>query len=150
MICILNRRQDSLNITFTFTEKQKFIWLSLLQMFALFWWSRTKLAKSPKVCLYFSSVLSRSRVRLFATPWTAARQASPSISNFWSLLKLMSTESVMPSNHLILLSSPSPPDFSLSQHQDLFQWVSSSHQVARVLELQLQYQSFQWIFKTDL
>ena len=39
---------------------------------------------------------------------------------------------------------PSPPAFSLSQHQGLFQWVSSSHQVAKVLELQLQHQSFQW------
>ena len=43
-----------------------------------------------------------SHVRLFATPWTAARQASRSIANSWSLLKLMSIESVMPSNHLIL------------------------------------------------
>ena len=43
-----------------------------------------------------------SRVQLFATPWTAARQASLSITNYWSLLKLMSTMSVMPSNHLIL------------------------------------------------
>ena len=48
----------------------------------------------------FSSSLSR--VRLFATPWTAARQASLSISDSWSLLKLMSIESVMPSNQLIL------------------------------------------------
>ena len=47
------------------------------------------------------------------------------------------------------LSSASPPTFSLSQHQGLFQWVISSHQVAQVLELQLQYQSFQWIFRTD-
>ena len=45
------------------------------------------------------------------------------------------------------LSSPSPPAFNLSQHQDLFQWVSSSHQVAKGLELQLQNQSFQWIFR---
>ena len=43
-----------------------------------------------------------SHVCLFATPWTAARQASLSITNSWSLLKLMSIESVMPSNHLIL------------------------------------------------
>ena len=50
----------------------------------------------------FSSVQSLSRVRLFVTPWTAARQASLSITNSWSLLKLMSVESVMPSNHLIL------------------------------------------------
>ena len=50
----------------------------------------------------FSSVQSLSRVRLFATPWTTAHQASLSITNSWSLLKLMSVESVMPSNHLIL------------------------------------------------
>ena len=52
----------------------------------------------------FSSVQSLSRVRLFATPWTAARQASLFIMNSWSLLtlKLMSIESVIPSNHLIL------------------------------------------------
>ena len=46
------------------------------------------------------------------------------------------------------LWSPSPA-FSFSQHQGLFQWVSSSHQVSKVLEFQLQYQSFQWIFRTD-
>ena len=50
----------------------------------------------------FSSVQLLSRVRLFVTPWTAAHQASLSIANSWSLLKLMSMESVMPSNHLIL------------------------------------------------
>ena len=50
----------------------------------------------------FSSVQSLSRVRLFATPWTIAHQASVSITNSQSLLKLMSIESVMPSNHLIL------------------------------------------------
>ena len=48
------------------------------------------------------------------------------------------------------LSSPSPPAFNLSQHQGLFKWVSSLHQVAKLLEFQLQHQSFQWIFKTDL
>ena len=47
------------------------------------------------------------------------------------------------------LSSPYPPAFNLSQHQHLFQWVGSLHQVAKVLELQLQHQSFQWIFKVD-
>ena len=49
---------------------------------------------------------------------------------------------------VIPFSSPSPPAFNLSQHQDLFQWVSSSHQVAKVLEFQLQHQSFQWVFTT--
>ena len=45
--------------------------------------------------------------------------------------------------------SPSSPAFNLSQHQGLFQWVSSSHQMAKVLEFQLQHQSFQWIFRID-
>ena len=48
------------------------------------------------------------------------------------------------------LSSPSPPAFNLSQHQGLFRWVSPSHQVAKILEFQLQHQSFQRIFGTDL
>ena len=47
------------------------------------------------------------------------------------------------------LSSPSPPALNLSQHQGLFQWVSSSHQVTKILELQLHHQSFQWIFRVD-
>ena len=53
--------------------------------------------------LTWSSVLSLSQVWLFATPWTAARQASLSISNSQNLLKLMSIESVMPSNHRLIL-----------------------------------------------
>ena len=52
--------------------------------------------------MQFSSVQSLSRVRLFAIPWTATRQASLSFTNSWSLLKFMSIKSVMPSNHLIL------------------------------------------------
>ena len=64
-----------------------------------FWWQKThSFLKYPQ----FSSVQSLSRVWLFATPWTAARQASLSITNSWNLLKLTSIELVMPSNHLIL------------------------------------------------
>ena len=76
------------------------------------------------------------------TPWTAAHQASLSITNSRSLLKLVHRvgDAIQPSHPL---SSPSPPTFNLSQHQDLFQWVSSSHQLAKVLELQ--HQSFQWV-----
>ena len=92
----------------------------------------------------YASVVSDS-----VPPLTAAYQASLSITNSWSLLKLMSTESVMPSNHLILcrplLLLP-----SIFPSISLFQWVSSLHQVAKILEFQLQHQSFQWIFKTDL
>ena len=56
----------------------------------------------PETIKLFSSVQLLSRVRLFVTPWTVACQASLSITNSWSLLKLMSIESLMPSNHLIL------------------------------------------------
>ena len=56
------------------------------------------------------------------------------------------SDAIQPSHPL---SSPSPPAFNLSQHQGLFQWVSCSHQVAKVLEFQLQHQSSQWISRTD-
>ena len=56
------------------------------------------------------------------------------------------SDAIQPSHHL---SSPSLPGFNLSQHQCLFQWVSSLHQLAKVLEFQLQHQSFQSIFRTD-
>ena len=123
-------------------------------------WSRTKSPNHdsevimwPSLNLFLglfltSSVQSLNRVRFFATPWTAALQVSLSITNSWSLLKLMSIELVMPSNYLIL-SPRSPPTLNLPQHKGLFQRVSSSHQVAKVLEFQLQHQSFQWIFRVD-
>ena len=55
-------------------------------------------------------------------------------------------DAIQPSHPLL---SPSPPALNLSQDQGLFKWVSSSHQVVKVLELQLQHESFQWIFRTD-
>ena len=79
----------------------------------------------------FSSVQSLSPVQLFATPWIAARQASMSITNSWSSLKLMFIESVMPSSHLSLCRPPSPPALNLSQHQGLFHWVNSLHEVGK-------------------
>ena len=84
-------------------------------------------------------VQSLSHVPLFVTLLTAAHQASLS---HHQLLAATQThvhwvgDIIQPSHPL---SSPSPPALSLSQHQGLFQWVSSSHQVARVLELQLQH-----------
>ena len=56
------------------------------------------------------------------------------------------SDAIQPFNPLV---SPSVPAFNLSQHHGLFQWFSSSHQVTKVLEFQLQHQSFQWIFRTD-
>ena len=75
------------------------------------------------VCVYISSVQPLSCVQLFAIPWTVACQTSLSITNSWNLLKLMSIESVMPSNHLIFCyplllctqSFPASGSFSVSQ-----------------------------------
>ena len=92
-------------------------------------------------------VQSLSHVRLFVTSWTTA---GLSITNSQSSLKRMPIKSVMPSNHLILccpllLLPPNP-----SQHQGLFQWVNSLHEVAKVLEFQLQHQSLQRTPRTYL
>ena len=97
----------------------------------------------------FSSVQSLSRVRLFATPWTAAHQASLSITNSRSPPKPMSIESMMPSNH----SSSVIPFSSCSQSflaSGSFPVSQLFAQVAQVLEFQLQHQSFQWTPRTDL
>ena len=95
----------------------------------------------------FSSVQLLSRIRLFATPWITARQASLSITNSRSTHVHRVGDAIQPSHPL---SSPSPPAPNPSQHQGLFQWVNSSHEVAKVLEFQLQHQSFQWTPRTDL
>ena len=95
----------------------------------------------------FSSVQSLSRVWLFVTPWIAACQASV----HHQLPELAQThvhwvgDAIQPSH---TLSSPSP-SFKFSRHPGLFQWVSSWHQVAKVLEFQIQHQSFQWILRTN-
>ena len=79
------------------------------------------IASQMPLRLIRSSFLQLSCVRHFATPWIAAHQASLSITNSRSLLKLMYTESVMPSDHLILCHPLLPfPAFNLSQHQGLF------------------------------
>ena len=85
-----------------------------------------------------------SPVRLFATAWIAASQAPLSFTISQSLCKLMSTvdDAIQPSHPLLLLSSAFPS-------RSLFQCVCSLHQVAKVLVLRLQQQSFQWVFRVD-
>ena len=85
------------------------------------------------------------------TPWTAACQASLSITNSQSVLKLMSIKSVMASNHLLLcrpllLLPPIPPSIRVFSNESA---TSALHQVAKVLELQPQHQSLQWILRID-
>ena len=89
-----------------------------------------------------------SHGQLFVTPWTAVCQASLSLT----IPELAQTHVPWVSDAIqssCPLLSPFPLGFYVSQHQGLFQWVSSSHQVAKVLEFQLQHQSFQWIFRDD-
>ena len=90
-----------------------------------------------------------SHIWLFETSWTVAHQASLPSTISWSFLKLMSIEFgdvIQPSHPLTL---PFPPAFNLSQHQGLFHWFGSFHQVVKILELQHQnkwivnYQYFQ-------
>ena len=98
---------------------------------------------------------SLSHVQAVCDPMGCNMPGFPVIYTSWSLLKLMSIESVLPSNHLISSESLMTSNHVISfysclqsfQHQGLFQWVDSSHQVAKVLELQ--HQSFQWIFRVD-
>ena len=98
---------------------------------------RNFVLSAPFFCnLQFSSVQWLSRVRLFATPWITVHQASLSITNSRSSLKHVRrvSDAIQPSHPLL---SPSPPAPNLSQHQSLFQWVNSSHEVAKVSEFQL-------------
>ena len=97
--------------------------------------------------LQFSSVHLLSRVQFFATPWIEARQAFLSIANSRQTHVHRVGDAIQPSHPLL---SPSPLAPNPSQHQSLFQWVNSSHEVAKVLEFQLQHQSFQWTPRTDL
>ena len=87
--------------------------------------------QSSSLLSAFSSLQSLSRVWLFATPWIAARQASLSITNSKSSLKLTSIESVMPSSHLILcrpllLLPPIPPRIRVFSMSQLFAWGDQS------------------------
>ena len=106
---------------------------------------------SLKTCIHiceFSSVQSFSHVRL-CNPMDCS---TPGLYVHYQLTVLTQThvhrldDAIQPS---LPLSTSSPPAFNLSQHQSLFLWVSSSHQVAKLLEFQPQHQSFQWIFRTD-
>ena len=97
-------------------------------------------------CFQFSSVTQSC-----STPWDPMDCSTPGLPVHHQLPELTQihihrvSDAIQPSHPR---SSPSPPTFNLSQHQGLFQWFSSSHQVAKVLECQLQHHSFQWIFRT--
>ena len=99
--------------------------------------------------IQFSSVQSLSRVQLC----DPMNHSTPGLPVHHQLQESTQThvhwvgDAIQPSYPLL---SPSPPALNNSQHQGLFQWVRSSHQVAKVLEFQLQHQSFQWTPRSDL
>ena len=104
-----------------------------------------------RVCTPVCGFVQRlNPVRLFVTPWTAG--SSPGFPVLHYLLEFAQTHvpwvdnTIQPSHPLPPLS---PLALNLSQHQGLFQWMGSLHQVVKVLELQLQHQFFQWIFSVD-
>ena len=98
------------------------------------------------------SVQFSSATQSCPTLWDPMDCITPGLPVHHQLLELAQThvhwvgDAIQPSHPL---SSPSPPTFNLCQDQGLFKWVISLHQVAKVLESQLQHQSFQWIFRTD-
>ena len=98
----------------------------------------------PQFSLFSHSVKSNSLQPMYcSTPGFPVHHQLPELAQthvHWV------GDAIQPSHPL---SSPSPPTFNHSQNQDLFKWVSSSQQMAKVLEFQLQHQSFQWIFRAD-
>ena len=107
----------------------------------LTWWEGSYLK------VQFSSVaqscLNSSRPHDYSTPGFPAHHQLPKLTQthvHWV------GDAIQPS---LFLLSPSPPTFNLSQHLGLFKWIRSLHQVAKILEFQLQHQSFQWIFRTN-
>ena len=98
----------------------------------------------------FSSVQSLSCVWLFCDPMNRSTPDLPvhhQLPEFTQTHVHQVSDAIQPPHPL---SSPSPPAPNPSQHQGLFQWVNSSHQVAKVLEFQLEHQSFQWTPRTNL
>ena len=100
----------------------------------------------------YTSLMFSSVAQLCPTLWDPMDGSMPGLPVHHQLLEFTQThvhwvgDPFQPSHPLL---SPSPPTFNLSQHQGILKWVNSSHQVAKVLEFQLQHQSFQWIFKID-
>ena len=144
-----------------------FIWLCWVLVSGIFWcgmwdlvpwqgiepgslhWEHRVLATGPRGSpgSFFSSVQFSSVTQSCPTHCDPVDCSTPGLPIHHQLLEFTQThvhwvgDTIQPSHPL---SSPSPPAFNLSQHQGPFKWVSSLHQVAKVLEFQLQHQSFQW------
>ena len=149
-MCSLSQRNIYEMFTIAKVERTKseetYFFLSFKDKIAKF---ARKLTRAESLLLF-----SLCGVWLSAATGNAAPQASLPFTSSQSLLKLMSTVWMVPSNcewcHPIRSFVGAPFSvLNLAQHQSLFQWVGSSHPVIQVLKLQLQHQSFQWIFRVD-
>ena len=141
----LQERVDSLNVHLTKFSKcvvyecvcvcmcDSMLWFQWYNMEKVGWWN-----------FVFQSV---RHVQIFVTPWTEARLPYPPLSPTFAQIHVHWVSYAIQPSHS--LSFPSPFALNLPQHQGLFQWVSSLHEAAKILELQLQHQSFQWIFRVD-
>ena len=121
----------------------RYLFEILISFFFFGYIPRSRIAKSH------GSLQLLGCVWLFVTPMDCS---TPGYPIHHQLLELTQTHvhwvsGAIQRSHV--LSSPSPPTFNPLQHQGLFKWVNSSHEVAKVLEFQLQHQSFQWIFRID-
>ena len=112
-----------------------FIWLTSLSM---------TVSSSVHVVVV---VQSPSHVWLFVTPWTAAHQASPAPQHLPKFAQFMSITSVKTSSHLILWHPLLLLPSVFPSIRGLFQWVGCSHQMTKLLELQIQHQSFQQVLR---
>ena len=120
-----------------YKDSLTFHWLSPCQEKATFFFLFSQLSSVAQSCLTLCDSMD------FSIPGVPVLHQLPELVQthvHWV------SDAIQPSHSL---SSPSPPALNLSQHQGLFQWVCPSHQISKVLELQLHHQSFQWIFRTD-
>ena len=129
--------------------------LEISWLYFIYWWTLALSVLGNSSLTWqtsFASIQYSSVAQSCLTLCDPTYCKTPGLPVHHQLLELAQThvlwvgDAIQPSHPL---SSPSPPAFNLSQHQGLLKWVSSSYQVAKVLQFHLQHQSFQWIFMTD-
>ena len=131
----------------------KLHWLFFQNILSLFHWIVSLAVSSIHWSFIPSVSVQFSLVALSCLTLRPHGLCMPGLPVHHQLLEFIQThihwvsDAIQPSHPL---SSPSPPAFNLSQHQGPFRWISSSHQVAKVLEFQPQHLSFQWIFRTNV
>ena len=148
--CIINRLHVCMLSHFNWVQLFATLWTVACQVplsqTRILEWVAMPSSKGSSYSVQFSSVQSLSSVWNTVDCSTAGHPVHHQLPEFTQTHVRWVSDAIQPSHSLL---SPSSPAFNLSQYQGLFKWVSSSYQVAEILEFQLQQQSFQWIFRTD-